>query len=240
MATLPNKRPFHRARTIAACAVALAGLVPASAARAAPASQAEDQRPLSMAQIALFETPHLQNVGHAETLDYQFSREGPGGFTDRLAMHVLQVHPDRSKQLSFDFLTGARRVPYPEIDNFRGNPLLLLVLERDAQEMKATLGLSAAYFRNHIREAFVDCATVAVTEFSLDGKPVPARSVTVRPFADDTRLEHFPTVQGKTYTFVLSDSVPGSLAEMRIEMPPDVALKIPAFAQRITFQGVEP
>lgn len=236
---LPNNRPRHRACAIVAAAW-LAGCVPAFAADAVPGSQAEDQRPLSVAQVALFETPHLQNVGHAETLDYQFVREGPGGFTDRLAMHVLQIHPDRTKELSFDFLTGARRVAYPEIDNFRGNPLLMLVLERDAQEMKATLGLSATYFRNHIREAFVDRAVVASTEFSLGGKPVPARSVTVQPFADDTRLEHFPTVQNKTYTFVLSDSVPGTLAEMRIEMPPDEAMKLPAFVQRVTFQGVEP
>ncbi len=235
---LPNKRPFHRACTIAAAC--LAGVVPAFAADAVPSSQTEDQRPLSMAQTALFETPHLQNVSHPETLDYQFVREGPGGFTDRLAVHVLQIHPDKTKELSFDFLTGARRVAYPEIDNFRGNPLLLVVLERDAQEMKATLGLSETYFRNHIREAFVDRATVDSAEFSLDGKPVPARRVVVRPFAADARLEHFPTVQGKTYTFVLSDSVPGTIAEIRIEMPPDAAAKIPAFAQRITFQGVEP
>ena len=193
-----------------------------------------------MAQIALFETPHLQNVSHAETLDYRFVRDGPGGFTDRLAMHVLQVHPDSTKEVSFDFLTGARRVAYPELDNFRGNPLLLLVLERDAQEMKATLGLSATYFRNHIREAFVDRATVDAATFPLAGHPVAARIVTVRPFAADSRLEHFPTVQSKTYSFVLSDSVPGTLAEMRIEMPPDPAAGIPAFAQRITFQGVEP
>jgi len=240
MAKLPNKRPLQRACCVAVVAAWLAGGVPAVAVEVAPRSQTEDQRPLSMAQIALFETPHLQNVDHAETLDYQFVREGPGGFTDRLVMHVLQVHPNRTKQLSFDFLTGGRRVAYPEIDNFRGNPLLLLVLERDAQEMKATLGLSATYFRNHIREAFVDHAVVETTQFALAGRPVPARSVTVRPFADDTRLEHFPTVQGKTYTFVLSDSVPGGLAELRIEMPPDMAMKIPAFAQRITFQGVEP
>ena len=237
---LPNKHPLRWACTVAAAVACLAGPVPAFAADAEPGGQAEDHRPLSMAQVALFETPHLQNVSHAETLDYKFVREGPGGFADRLAMHVLRIHPDNTKELSFDFLTGPRRVAYPEIDNFRGNPLLLLVLERDAQEMKATLGLSATYFRNHIREAFVDRAVIEAASFSLDGKPVPARSVVVRPFADDARLEHFPTVQGKTYTFVLAESVPGTIAEMRIEMPPDTAAKIPAFGQRITFQGVEP
>ncbi len=238
MDNLPYKRPFRWACAVVAFAACLAN--PARAADTASAGQPDDQRPLSAAQVALFESPHLGNVSHAETLDYQFVREGPGGFTDRLAMHVLQVHPDTTKEVSFDFLTGARRVAYPELDHFRGNPLLLLVLERDSQEMKATLGLSAAYFRNHIREAFVDRASIQATDFPLAGRSVPARVVTVRPFATDARLEHFPTVQAKTYSFVLCDSIPGTVAEMRIEMPPDPAAGIPAFAQRITFQGVEP
>ena len=147
-------------------------------------TQAADQRPLSPAQIALFETPHLQNVGQAETLRYQFVRQGPDGFTDNVALHVRQIHPDGTKDLSFDFLTGERRVPYPELDDFRGNPLLMVLLDRDVLEMKQTLGLSATYFRNHIREAFVDHATDDATSFMLDGQRVPAQVVTVKPFAE--------------------------------------------------------
>ncbi len=236
MANLPDKRPFRRA----CAAIAIVACLGGARSRVASAGEADDPRPLSAAQLALFESPHLRNVSQAETLTYQFVREGPGGFTDRLAMHVLRIHPDTTKELSFDFLTGSRRVAYPELDHFRGNPLLLLVLERDSQDMKATLGLSAAYFRNRIREALVEGASVQATDFPLAGRRVPAQLVQVRPFTADSRLEHFPSVRAKTYSFVLCDSVPGTLAEMRIEMPPDAAAGIPAFAQRITFQGVQP
>ena len=221
-------------------AIAVVPPPPAFAQAVMPSDPPPDHRPLSPAQIALFETPHLQNIREGATLDYQVVREGPSGFTDKVAMHVRRVHPDGTKDLSFDFLTGPRRVAYPEIGQFRGNPLLMLVLERDVQEMKQTLGLSATYFRNRVREAFVEHATLVDGEFALDGKTMPARLLTVRPFADETRLERLPSVQQKTYVFVLADGVPGMIAEMRIEMPANPAMQLPAYAERITFQGMEP
>ena len=201
---------------------------------------ADDLRPLSPAQVALFETPHLRNVDHPETLEYGFTREGPGGFTDTVALHVRQVNPDGTKSLAFDYLTGERRVRFPELDNFRGNPLLMLTLERDVNEMKEALGLSTSYFRNKIREAFVTGATIADGTFDLGGAAVPARVITVQPFAGEARLERIPSLQAKLYTFVLADAVPGTLAEIRIDTPADAKVDTPAFRQRTVFTGVEP
>ncbi len=200
---------------------------------------ADDPRPLSPAQVALFETPHLRNVDRPETLEYGFTREGPGGFTDTVAVHVRRVNPDGTKLLAFDYLTGERRVRFPELD-FRGNPLLMLTLERDVNEMKEAVGLSTSYFRNRIREAFVTGATVADGAFDLNGAAVPARVITVQPFAGETRLERIPSLQAKRYTFVLADAVPGTLAEIRIDTPADAKMDTPAFRQRTVFTGVEP
>ena len=201
---------------------------------------ADDPRPFSPAQVALFETPHLRNVDHPETLDYGFTREGPGGFTDTVALHVRQLNPDGTKTLAFDYLTGERRVRFPELNNFRGNSLLMLTLERDVNEMKEAVGLSTSYFRNKIREAFVTGATVADGTFDLGGAAVPARVITVQPFTGEGRLERIPSLQAKRYTFVLADAVPGTLAEIRIDTPADAKMATPAFRQRTVFTGVEP
>ncbi len=150
----------------------------------AQGAEPQDTRPLSSAQTALFETPHLRNVSQAETLEYSFVRSGASGFTDRVEIHIGAPHADGTKSVSFDFLTGARHLPYPTVDNFAGNPLLMMFLERDVRDMKEQLGLSATYFRNRIREAFVDRAVVADASFMLDGRALPAREITVRPFAD--------------------------------------------------------
>ena len=200
----------------------------------------EDTRPLSPAQVALFETPHLRNVDHAETLDYSFARDGVAGFTDLIAIHIRKVNPDGTKNLAFDYLTGDRQVKFPELDNFRGNPLLMLTLERDVAEMKDAVGLSTSYFRNKIREAFVTGAILTDATFTLDGVAVPSHEVTVHPFEGDRRLERIPSLQAKSYVFVLADSVPGTFAEIRIGVPADAVMAVPAFSQRTTFTGVEP
>ncbi len=201
---------------------------------------APDERPLSLAQITLFMTPHMKNVEHPETLKYSFTRVGPGAFTDTAAEHILTVHPDGTKSVAFDFLTGERHKPFPGVDGFSGNPMLMIFLENDVNGMKDSLGVSAAYFRDRFREAMVERATVTDTIFQLDGKAVAAKEVVVAPYAGDERLEKLPSVQAKLYRFVFSGAVPGGLAEISAEMPADPAHDIPAASERIVFSGVAP
>ncbi len=199
-----------------------------------------DTRPLSPAQIALFMTPHMKNVDQPETLQYRFTRSGESGFEDTVSERIVTVHPDGTKQVSFDYLTGARHKFYPGVDDFSGNPLLMVFLESDVQTMQDTLGVSAAYFRDRVRGAMVDQAVVADVTYQLDGKSVPAREVTVRPFAHDQRLEKLPSVQAKTYRFVLCDAVPGGIATIQTSMPADPARGIAASGEKLEFKGVTP
>ena len=207
---------------------------------AAAQQTGEDSRPLSPAQRALFMTPHLKNVSQPETLQYEFTRTGKGGFDDTVLEHIKAIHPDGTKLVSFDYLSGDHRKPFPEIDDFAGNPLLMLFLETDVQNMRDTLRVSATYFRNHVREAMVDHATCKDVTYAYDGKALPAVEVTVQPFADDERLEHLPSVQAKTYRFVISDSVPGGIAEMQTSMPADPQRDIIASGEKLTFAKVAP
>lgn len=227
-------RPPFRAALLAASFAAPLVLCAPGPVRA----EEPDTRPLSPAQVALFETPHLRNVTSPETLQYRFA--APGGITDRVALHVRGTNPDGTKRLGFDYLTGERRVAFPPVEHFAGNPLLMLFLEQDVKGMKERLGLSTAYFRNRIRQAFVDGATVTEATVSLDGRDAPARRITLRPFGDDPRLDRLPSVQGKTYTFVLADEVPGMVAEIRTELPPDPTRGLPAMVERLTYAGVTP
>jgi len=196
--------------------------------------------PLSPAQTALFETPHLSNIAQPETLDYRFEQTGPAAFADQVAVHIDQIHPDGTKSVSIEFLTGAHHAFFPAVDDFSGNPLLMAFLEHDVGEMKDQVGVAAAYFRNRIRTAFIDQAQISDTTIQLDGRSVPARRIVLKPFAADHRFDRLPTVQGKTYDFVLSDQVPGQLAELATEVPADPAAGAPAWAERLTFVGEKP
>jgi hypothetical protein len=237
MVTLQRRRRIRGLRIVGAAAAILAISHPARAQATAPAA---DPRPLSLAQIALFESPHLHNVTGGETLSYRFLREGADSYADSIAIHVRHAHPDGRKDLAFDYLSGPRHVAYPELDGFRGNPLLMLALEQDVAEMHERLGLSATWLRNRIREALVDRASITEASFALDGQSLPARRILLHPFADQDRLERLPSLRNKSYAFTLCDAVPGTLAEIRIEMPADPAAGAPDFTQRILFTGAQP
>ncbi|MBV9758143.1 MAG: hypothetical protein JO047_13910, partial [Alphaproteobacteria bacterium] len=191
-------------------------------------------------QVALFSTPHLASISRPETLTYSYRQEGTGGFTDQILVHIVAVNPDHTKEVSFDFLTGDRRVFFPGVDHFSGNPLLMLFLENDVREMRDQTGIAANYYRNRIRQAFVDRAQVASVTFTIDGKSVAAQRITVQPFADDQRLDRMPEVKGKTYSFVLADQVPGALAELSAEEPANPETGSGVLRERITFVRTEP
>jgi len=216
-------------RTLAVCAAIFAA---ASAGAAAGTATAP---PLSPAQVALFETPHLSNIDRPEALEYAYAREGDGGFTDRVLVRIQDLHPDGTKYVSFDYLSGEHHVMFPAVDSFAGNPLLMLFLEHDVRLMKEATGVPAAYYRDRIRAAFVDEAEVTQTLIARDGQVMNARRVALRPFAADPRFAHAPAIQAKTYTFVLADGVPGMLAELVAETPANAADGTPATGERLTF-----
>ena len=198
----------------------------------------DDTRPLSAAQVALFMTPQLKNVEHPETLQYHYTQTGKEGFEDTVLEHILAVHPDGTKAINVEYLTGEHHRFYPGLDNFAGNPVLMLFLETDVQTMKQTVGISATYFRDVIREAMVNRAQVRDISYQFDGKPIAAREVSLQPFVGDARLEHLPSVQAKTYRIILSDAVPGGIALLQTSMPADPNSGVVASGDSLVFQGV--
>jgi hypothetical protein len=184
-----------------------------------------DTRPLSPAQIALFESDHLGGIRQAERLEYRFAREAAaanaddvGSYTDRV---VIDVRPraDGGKDVWTDFLSAERHVPFPPLMDFHGNPVVMFFLERDAGEMHRLTGGTVTYFRNRIRQAFVDQAQLKAIELQRDGKTVPATEITLTPFAQDQHVAVFPGLAEKRYRFVLSDAVPGRIVEIQSEAP---------------------
>lgn len=218
----------------------LAGLSLAAAPPTAEQPRQPEEIPLSPAQILLFETPHLQAIDHPAFLDYGFHRDGPDAFEDQVTERIDEIHPDGTKHVSVNFLSGDRHQFFPAVDNFHGNPLLMFFLEHDVQQMKAQFGLPAAYFRNRVRAAFIDRAPVEDVSITIDGKAVPARRITMRPFADDAHLANLPAVRNKTYIFVLADAIPGMLLDLRVDMPADPSANAPAISEEIVFKGERP
>jgi hypothetical protein len=203
---------------------------------AAPVAGADP--PLSPAQIALFESDHLKDIRHPVVLDYRFHHHGgsQGDYDDKVRAEIRAVHPDGRKDVWIEFLSGERRTELPPAMGFSGNPLLLYFLEHDAEEMHTVTGGSVQYFRNRISESFADRAAIHAIEVKEGGAVVKATEIEVSPFRNDPHLARFPALAGKTYHFILSDAVPGSVYQI------STTLAAPgdgdgAFEEQLTYAG---
>jgi len=185
---------------------------------AAPLLCAADSPPLSDAQLLLFETPHLAALHAPLRLDYAFRREEDGRdpVDDSIRLAVMPGAEPGRFNVAVDFFTGARAIQYPPAPGFRGNPLLLFTLDRDSRELSAATGGTPGWFRNRIRRAFVDAATLRRITIEAEGRTVVATEITVTPFSGEARARRY---QEMRFAFVLSEAVPGWIQMIRPDLP---------------------
>ena len=204
----------------------------------APAAAGAEEKPppLSSAQVALFETPHLASILAPLKLEYAFRREEEGRptVTDRITLDVRHVEENGRHDVYPEFLTGERRIHYPPAMGFLGNPLLLFALDRDTRELAAATGGSVNWFRGRFRAALLERAMLRHGQAPAAGQPAPvaATMVELTPFENERRAGRFQTLR---YVFTLSDAVPGGIIDMRstVLAGPDG----PALTESITFDG---
>lgn len=197
---------------------------------------ADGDAPLSAAQIALFESNHLESIHSPVIVQYSFEgTAGTGRFADTVAIGV-EPRPDGSKDIRADFLSGDRHMPFAPVIGFNGNPVLMFFLEHDVAEMQKATGGSRTYFRNRIRRAFVDRADSRAVAIAFNGKEERGIEITLVPFHDDPMIARFGEVRDKSYRFVLVDAVPGTIYQIATSVPAgDTAAA--AMAATMTFAG---
>jgi len=194
----------------------------------------------SPAQKLLFASPHLESISAPTTLHYDFQRSGsrPGAFEDRVDMIVTQVLPDGRKNLAFHFLSGKREKPFQPIEGFRGNPLIMLFLQRDVEEMESALGGSQVYFRNRIRYSFSDRAEIEQVQMEIDGRSLTVTRITVRPYVGDEMGDRMGDQEHKVYEITLSPDLPGGVYRLRSLVPASSGAE-PLVEEVMTFRSAE-
>lgn len=168
-------------------------------------------QPISPAEILLFETDHLAGLKVPATLVYEYRKQSniEPAFTDSVQLDVSRSKGQTHAALRF--LSGKRKHELPDIADAHGNPVLLGFLEQDIVEMKRLTGGSASYFRKRIRLALANRAQVTPQRITYGGKTVDAKAVRIQPYLDDPMHARFENYVRKTYTFILSDHVPGGV-----------------------------
>jgi hypothetical protein len=170
---------------------------------------------VSPAETLLFETDHLARIKAPAVLVYAFRKVSnvEPGFSDEVRLDVAEKAGKTSATLHF--LTGARRHEVPALREAHGNPVLLGFLERDIAEMKRLTGGSPSYFRKRIRMALAEDAHVTAQSIAYGGKTLQAQAVRIQPYRDDPLHARFEAYVRKTYTFIVSDQVPGGIYQLR-------------------------
>jgi hypothetical protein len=169
---------------------------------------------ISQAETLLFETDHLARLKAPATLVYSFRKDSnvEPGFSDKVRLELARINGKLSATLHF--LSGEHKQDIPALAEAHGNPVLLGFLEHDIAEMKRLTGGSTSYFRKRIRMALAEGAQVTRQPVTYQGKTVQAQAVRIQPYLNDPMHARFEKYLHKTYTFVLSDQVPGGLYQL--------------------------
>jgi hypothetical protein len=188
---------------------------------AAPAIAAEPS-PISEAETLVFLGDQLKNVGPGTTLRYRFTRtsnmEEEKSYSDTVEVSVSGT--GKSKNVATRCLASSgQKTEVPPVETAEANPAILCFLEREIREMERLTGGKAFHFRQQIRRTFADGAAVRDVNVDWEGKAVAAKQVEITPYLNDVFRDRFEKYAGKTYVFVLSDSVPGRLYRIETVIP---------------------
>ena len=176
----------------------------------------------------LFETPALVGVPTGTTLIYRLERTlaqpgtGAPGLVPSTSTVELSLHPDPEtggRETRIGIVTGERRQTAGPFPSLVGNPVVLVLLERDVVGMSRILGGSPYYIRNRIREALGESTLAEPARFTFGGREVEGWRVAVSPFAQDRNRDKLREYAAKRYEFILSEAVPGGLYAMRMVTP---------------------
>lgn len=219
-----RRRVFGLAAAMAFGLFAAGGLtIPlrtAGAAESAPAPAVPTPGAVPDAADILFETPQLATVTSGQPLVYRYARKtgdpelGPS-FEDRIR---LTVGPSAGtgRDVWVDFFSGERHRAAGPFENATTNPVLMLILENHVADLSGRLKGNPRYFKNAIRAALRDKASVTPASFSVDGRTVTGWRVTVSPFKGDANATRMRGLDTMTYTFEVAPDLPGAVAGIQI------------------------
>lgn len=208
----------------------------------APAPTPEtDRQDYSAAERLLLMSKQLDGLKPPTQLRYRFQKTGSQepGFSDDVDLQLQRDAKGGCCKVTSNFLSGARRLSLPEIEQAEGNPVILYFLEHDIREMNRLTKGSSAYFRKRIRMALYQAATVTDTVVSYQGKRLPAQEIRIQPYLDDPNQARFQQYTGKQYVFVLAPALPGRVAWIR-SLAPASGGQPPLIQETLNLQGIDP
>jgi hypothetical protein len=175
----------------------------------------------SQAEVTLWMTDQLRMIDAPVKLTYAFTKNGSyePGFEDTVELDIVEAKADGTKHARVKFFTGERHQFVPDHENTSVNPVLGIFLQGDVYEMDRLTDGHWRYFQSRLKRAFSESARVGAVTVEFEGRLVEASRIEVQPYLDDPHATELRDFLGKTYTFTVSDRIPGYLYEVHTIVP---------------------
>jgi hypothetical protein len=174
---------------------------------------------LTEAQSWIYDRSHLANTSKGQTLVYQYAAkdELTSNIDDQASLSITNEHDDGRRDVEIDFLTDERHLALPAFTAYRGNPVIIAMLEHVAQSISAQTGGGALYFRNRIRDALASEQVEIETHTSeYENSNISATRLTFYPFERDQHLGSDELIREARFSIDLSDDVPGGVVGIQV------------------------
>ena len=133
----------------------------------------------------------------------------------------MAVNDDGSKDAQLEFFTADRRqdAGRDNLTNVTGNPVIGIYMQGDVVEMNRITDGHWRYFQRRIKLAISDDAKISPVDIDFNGKTIEGEKIAFHPYLKDPRRKDFARFADKSYEFIFSDSIPGSLYQIRTVIP---------------------
>ncbi len=211
----PDGSFIHRCRhaCVKATGVTAVGLCMSVAAILAIPDSSHAFNDLTPAQKLIYDSSHLANTSAGQSLTYQYSsKSGDTQSDDKITLSVNREHDDDKRDVVLNFLSGEHRMVFPDFNQFRGNPVIIAMMEHVAQSIGRDTGGGVLYFRNRIRDALAaEAVLVSEEEMTWDGSSIKTTELVLSPFIRDSYLAERPEYRYAEIFIKLSEQVPGGV-----------------------------
>jgi len=174
---------------------------------------------LTEAQSWIYDRGHLANTTQGQILSYHYTAQDATeqNVDDEASVAIMGEHDDGRRDVEIDFLSEHRHLPLPVFNGYRGNPVIIAMLEHIAQSVSAESGGGALYVRNRIRDALAsEKVMVETQQLRYNDRDVVATRITFHPFTDDVHLSGDQLIRQSKFNIDLSDDVPGGVLQVKV------------------------
>lgn len=190
---------------------------------------------LTPAQAWIYDRGHLANTEEGESLTYEYTALGADApaIEDVASLAVMTSYDSGKRDVEVTFLNGENAMLLPPFKGYRGNPMIIAMLEHIAQSMSQETGGGALYFRNRIRDSLAsDAVEMQEYEIEYQDQKLTATVLTFYPFKEDQYLNENPEMKAARFLIELSDDVPGGLYKVEVSAQAEEKL----FERRLVLQ----